>query len=853
MEIGYRGVKMRYLRSLIALAGALVLSATNCFSEEFAAITLLFDDSAGPAPHAMVYLAGNWDKRTGEYRSDWEDYNRVPMHDDGQNNDGAAGDGIWGYVIRMPSAPGTTFEWACDRDEDKENGWLGTGPSFSVTNAASQSHSFPVPGTASVPATTLTLGAPRAVEGGVLFTFDGGSVPFVYLAGEFNNWAENDGGKISNPQFRMTKSASGIWYAILNVKPKKYKYKFVKDDGSGNFDWSPDPFVADKDAENNSIFDFSTILSRGSTERRLIPGRVLLPLAPRPSPRNLDGIHIGDVSLRQVWVQPGESAHGTVTIARHDLAKHGLSLIRRLKRFDGSILDETPLDPPPTQHSFSIPTDNLAEGGYLVEFSLEENGNVLDRATEILTVARDISDDLRYGFYANWADLGSDYAKKSDFFARLHINGVEYYDYFPAHGHYAPTKTVYEYEPFGVKILGEDIRRKIDAGHDRNILSIAYIAAYASSQSIYNLHPYPMTTREGVPRIFNGAVMSEDEARRQNKPIWFYLMAIAKDSKWYPFLMEELQRALDDSDADIVSFDGFEIDSYGHGRDDRYYSEGSRYSGVLLSEVIRDLVGDVRAMTHAAKRKSTVSFNCVNEYGIENMYDVTDFIFIENWSGFKSGLDELVDICYRHRAPRNQRVVVKLYPADAKLDQKTWTEANLKYILGATLTGGGSLMVAGEPDEAGGVMHALNTLYYPDNVPMPERNFEIIKAYNFFDAQLYRITHGRNVTNFTSGFELPGCIVREFDSDEKFLAVQILHNETNWNWSEKCATPQTLSDHEIAYKVPDGRKPVAVYYGTPDFAGLMIPRELDWEWKDGHVRTLLPRLETYGALLIKYE
>lgn len=570
-------------------------------------------------------------------------------------------------------------------------------------------------------------------------------------------------------------------------------------------------------------------------------------------PGNLADVHIRSVRPDRISVRPGETARISVELGNIENAPPKTRLTIFLKRWSGAVIESWPIQDLNETASCTVSTRCLEEGGYLIEALLTEPGRKLDTAREVLSVVQNVADDLRYGFYSNWDKPGDDYDRKTDFFAQLHINAIEYYDYFPAHGYYASKDTVYTYEPFGIRILGEDVRRKIEAARKRNILSIAYVAAYAASRSVYDRHPYPMTDASGVPRIFNGSVMTESEAKRQGKPIWFYLMAIAKDSKWRPHIMGEFKRALDDNPDDIVTFDGFEIDSYGHSKDDRYYSRGSRSNGRLLSDVITELVKDVRTLTHSLKDNAAVSFNCVNEFGIESMYDAVDFLFVENWAGHKNALEDLVDICYTHRRPKRQRVILKVYPADMRPGRKYWTPENLRFVLAAAMTGGGSVMVAGEPDERRGEMHALNSLYYPDNVAMPQENFDILRNYNFLDALLYRITHGANVINLETDVQMPGCVVRGFDSGEGTLAVQILHTGANREWSRAISIPAMRTGADIAISMPALKRPVDVYYASPDFEDLMIPQKLDWEFKEGRLRVVIPRISVYGVLVIKYE
>jgi len=832
---------------------SLIFLTGNSYAGRFAEVTLLYDDAGGEKHFPRLFIAGNWNKDTGQYQANWQDFERFKMFDDGLHNDGKAGDHIWGYITKIAPEKGQKSEWAVDNDANKSNGWLGSGTPFYVEDSSEKTVTFRQNPQQKAGNIIDKASAPRAVQGGVLFTFKAEDVHKVYLAGNFNNWADNDQGEVTNPEHEMLRGKNGVWYKIVKLRPKIYKYKLVTADINGKCSWHSDPFISEKDGDENSVVDFSALLTV-SKKRKLVKGRELKTLAIDKIKRDTGNIHIKKIRAQKIWVRPGENTKVTVHLSNLKQKTKNTVMVFSVKTFNNVVKQKKIIKDFKESMTFDIKTKGFKEGGYILECKLKENNKVIDKKFEVLSVVKDISDDLRYGFYANWDKMGTDYDKKTDYFARLHINAIEYYDYFPAHGYYAPKEKEYEYEPFGIKILGQDIQNKINSANKRNILSIAYVAAYSASQSIYKKYPYPMTDKNGEPRIFNGSIMTESEAKKGNKDIWFYLMAIARDTKWYSYIMEEFKRVLDDSPDDIVSFDGFEIDSYGHACNEKYYSKGSKYSGRILSKIIMDLVGDVRKLTHKMKKNAVVSFNCVNEYSIKDMYDVVDFLFIENWSGFKSYLEDIVDLCYTHRRPKNQRVIIKVYPADTKLKQKNFRAQDLKYILAATMTGGGSLMVAGEPDEINGEMHALNTLFYPDNAAMPQENFEILRNYYIYDALLYRFTHGKNVSNIETDFELPGCIIRAFETDEDYIVINILHNGKNYEWNRIINAPGALENYEIAFKMPDTKKPAAkVLYGTPDCDELLIPRELDWEFKDGYVRALIPKLQAFGTLLIKCE
>ncbi len=824
-----------------------------------APVTLIYDESSNPAPSGEIYYACNWNPETGQPDSGWGGYVRRPMYDDGQHGDGESGDGIWGVITEIAPDPTHKFEWAVDQDADSTNGWLGTGSSFRVASGEPLVVSFEeAPPEARLSrelleaeyGLTLSSGqAPQVVDGGAMFAFtvEAPDAEMVYLAGSFNGWGENREGIVTNPRFRMYPLDNGVWLRMLELPHGLIRYKFVMRTAEGEYEWLPDPRVEERDPDGNSILELRSLMPE--KYRASIPGRPLQ--KPKVVEREfVEGVRFTDVNVERVWVKPDETHFVEIELAERGRNEGEVLLVRRTR----NLLDWE-------ERRVGIQDDRIRleeeAGGVelpiVLELALASDKGFTDHAVHVLPVVSDPSDDLRYGFYANWDRIGDDYGKKSDMLADLLINAVEYYDYFPAHGIYAPTDVVYEFQPFyGSEILAKDISEKIESGRKRGILSIAYVAAYAASRSVFERLPYPMTNAQGENLIFNGRILTEKAADASGDRKWFWLMAIARDSPWRDYILEEWRRTLLDNPGDLVAFDGLEIDSYGHDVSARYYSEGSAANGRLLSDVIAELIEDTWRMAHSVKDPVAISFNCVNEFGIERMYDITDFIFIENWAGYKSGIEETVEICYRHREPRGQRVVLKMYPADAGFrDPAHFPPDHLRLMMGMCLVGGGSLMIAGEPNEVTGEMHALNSLYYPDNVAIPGENTEIIRRYNVFDAILYGLNHGRMVENYRTSLFVPGCVARGFRNDRGDITVMLLNNGEQVRWDEARTAPDPLVHREVAIDVPANMEVRQVLYLSPDAEDPGLPLKVDFERKGNTVRTLIPELHTTGALVIK--
>lgn len=699
---------------------------------------------------------------------------------------------------------------------------------------------------------------PRSTEEGILFTFKSPDAQNVYLAGSFNNWADNKNGAVTDLKYAMTRSEKGIWFKIIRLEGRVHRYKFVVTDKKGRTEWHSDPTVSRKDRDQNTVVDFYTVIPSREKVRLIVPGRRLKPLKTPVLKKDIRNILIREMRLDEIWGQPGFKNRLIVTFENSKNRKPGTYFLLNIMKFSGETVKSVKEEDLKEWWGMDIDTKGFAEGGWILLAELWEKEKLVDMAFEVLTVANEISDDLRYGFYARWDRMGADYNKKASLFARLHINAVEYYDYFPAHGNYAPVKKTYRFEPLGKSdILAEDIQRKIHTARERNILSLAYTAAYAASRSVYEKHPYPMTDKNGRPLIFNGRIMTEEEALASKKPVWFRLMAVAPDTPWYSYIIPEFEKTLDNTPGDLVSFDGLSVDCYGHSASDAYYSPKSAYSGQPLSRVLRGFVGNLRMTAHKLKKPAAVTFNSVNEYAVREMADVADFLFIENWASHRSEFEGLTDLCYSNRRWRNQRVILKIYPSDTELGVKHWPGEHLKHILAAAMAGGGSVMTAGEPDERKEKMYGLNTLYYPDCTEMPDENFDALRRYHLADSILYRLTHGKNVVNMESPLELPDCIIRGFDASlnahGKYMVFTLFHAGQNREWTRGIKKPPVLENYEIAFKIPDNKRPLQVLFCSPDLENLVLPRNLDWEQRNGYLRTSLPWLDVFGVLLVRYK
>lgn len=98
----------------------------------------------------------------------------------------------------------------------------------------------------------LLLLAVTQTPDGVLFQCQTNGARVVYLAGDFNEWARNQGGRITDPQFAMSgPDPHGVWRKTVRLDPGTYRFKFnLNGEPTGWF--APDS-IEERDADGNAI------------------------------------------------------------------------------------------------------------------------------------------------------------------------------------------------------------------------------------------------------------------------------------------------------------------------------------------------------------------------------------------------------------------------------------------------------------------------------------------------------------------------------------------------------------------------------------------------------------------------
>ncbi|MDQ3197596.1 MAG: glycogen-binding domain-containing protein [Verrucomicrobiota bacterium] len=196
------------------------------------------------APDATaVYLAGDF--------NNWADNTEGVISDEKYKMEGPDANGIWKKTVTL--SPGQR-KFKFNVGGSKE-GWFGpewATPDSEGNGLITITESGDVAETSAASSATTPAPASEDKAGQkVTFQFTAPDASNVYLAGDFNGWAENKDGTVSDSKYALTKGDDGVWRTEVELAPGRHSYKFVVD-GSR---WEADPNTSEKDESGNSFVE----------------------------------------------------------------------------------------------------------------------------------------------------------------------------------------------------------------------------------------------------------------------------------------------------------------------------------------------------------------------------------------------------------------------------------------------------------------------------------------------------------------------------------------------------------------------------------------------------------------------
>lgn len=266
----------------------------------------------------------------------------------------------------------------------------------------------------------------------------------------------------------------------------------------------------------------------------------------------------------------------------------------------------------------------LPSGGFGVE--LTTLGGAVARTA--VQVTDDPRGALRYGFVVDYRP-GRDLAAVTDNLRRLHLTGVQFYDWAYRHADLVGGGETYD-DALGQPVALSTVRALIDACHRVGSDALGYAAVYAVGPKEW-------------PEWEHDALLTPTGAPYGLGDFLFIVDPAADD--WLEHFTGDLTASVAQ-----VGFDGFHLDQYGYPK--RAHRPGGE--PVDVADSFMTMIGRVRAALPAAR----LVFNNVNDFPTwATAHAPQDAVYIEPWEP-SIGLEHLAQVAARARAEGAGKPVV---------------------------------------------------------------------------------------------------------------------------------------------------------------------------------------------------
>jgi len=267
----------------------------------------------------------------------------------------------------------------------------------------------------------------------------------------------------------------------------------------------------------------------------------------------------------------------------------------------------------------------LPAGGYGVELC-DPDAAVLARTA--VQVAADPRTVLRYGFVVDYRP-GRDLTAVADNLRRLHLTGVQFYDWAYRHADLLGGGEVYD-DALGQPVSLDTVRSLVELCHEVGSSALGYAAVYAVGRQEWAKWEHDaLLTPSGEPYALGDFLFIVDPA--------------AED--WIAHFTADVCTAVAQ-----VGFDGFHLDQYG-------YPKRARRADGTPVDVARSFVTTIEQV-RAALPSSRLVFNNVNDFPTwASAGAPQDAVYIEVWPPHV-GLEHLAQVVTRARAQAAGKPVV---------------------------------------------------------------------------------------------------------------------------------------------------------------------------------------------------
>ena len=501
--------------------------------------------------------------------------------------------------------------------------------------------------------------------------------------------------------------------------------------------------------------------------------------------------------------------------------------------------------------------------GYMVDlYYMEWNGDI---GTEhiIGAIAVDVSSDWkrfpRYGFMAEFDNKGGSITKDIEaemkYLNRLHINGVQFYDWHWKH--HKPVRFREDgsldpwYDDISKRWIGtEFVKKYIEVQHRYGMKSIFYNLCFGAWK---NYEADGVNKEWGLyKKDSNGNLRQDYHGLPSSWQSDIFLMNPGNPD-WQNYLADRNDEVYANYD-----FDGYQIDQLGW-RADHLFAYNNDNIDLPYNY---GLFIDAMKRRHPAKR---LIMNAVGSYGSQNIAgkDI-DFCYNETWGG-EAGFSNLFDIIKANDSYSSHRLqtVFASYINYDKADNGGSGD-RLVNTPGALLTDAVMFAIGGSHLEMGD--HMLTREYFPAKplAMTDELKERLIYYYDFHTAYKNLLRGTTSSSAYDAKVSIDGIPANTWPPQAYKVTTfakhcgtaDVMHllnflNTADLSWRDLNGTrPAPVTQHDLRVSVATTRRVKRVWTASPDVDG-GIPHQLDFTQEAGTLTFTLPSLEYWSMVVIE--
>ncbi|MGX5772859.1 glycoside hydrolase family 66 protein [Microbacterium trichothecenolyticum] len=488
----------------------------------------------------------------------------------------------------------------------------------------------------------------------------------------------------------------------------------------------------------------------------------------------------------------------------------------------GELVHTQPLRPGAVQ---TLP--DLPAGGYGIELD-----GPVGTARTAVEVAADPRSRLRYGFVASY-NPGKDVRAVADFARRLHLNGIQFYDWAYRHADLLGGGEQYD-DALGQPITLSTVRELVDVLRDAGSASYGYAAVYAVGPNEWpDWQHHALLRPTGEPYALGDFLFILDPAARE----------------WLAHFTADLSASVD-----TVGFDGFHLDQYGYPK----HAATPDGTAVDVAASFTRLIEEVRQTLP----DSRLIFNNVNDFPTwDTASSPQDAVYIEPWKPVVT-LQALANVATRARdVAGGLPVVLAAYQHTYDLAPAEASDRAAAFTMATLLSHGATQLLAGEHGKL------LVDPYYVRNHEAEPSTLEFLSRWYDFAVEHDALLLDPSIVDVTASYvgdynddldvtydrievtetAVAGSVWRRVTRTSQGIVVHLISlvGQDDTLWDAPRNTPGATGEGELRFKFVRGQIP-RVRVADPDRTPRLVdvPVRLDGD----HAVATLPALNIWQVV-----